>query len=152
MHGDGVEPSNPKERIYSPPRLATSLSMLIFVSATCMVLEVYQNPRNGQTPHALNCSMSRDTNRPIGFTLGLPVSLQSTRFKDSVRFELTNDFRRCWFSRPTPSATRPTIHQTGVTAQPPCRKVVRYFLTVPLERLCCAVIARVGLEPTTFGL
>lgn len=25
MHGDGVEPSNPKERIYSPLRLATSL-------------------------------------------------------------------------------------------------------------------------------
>ena len=29
MHGDGVEPSNPKERIYSPPRLATSLPVRI---------------------------------------------------------------------------------------------------------------------------
>lgn len=38
------------------------------------------------------------------------------RFKDSVRFELTNDFRRFWFSRPTPSATRPTIHSRWVQA------------------------------------
>ena len=153
MHGDGVEPSNPKERIYSPPRLATSLPVLIFVSATCMVLEVYQNPRKGQTPHALNCSMSRDTNRPIGFTLGLPVSLQSTRFKDRQGFEPWDDFRRLWFSRPVLSTTQPSIHIPNRCASATtCRKVGLCFLTSPLGRLCCAVIARVGLEPTTFGL
>ena len=27
MEGDGFEPPNPKERIYSPPRLATSLPL-----------------------------------------------------------------------------------------------------------------------------
>ena len=28
MEGEGFEPPNPKERIYSPPRLASSLSLL----------------------------------------------------------------------------------------------------------------------------
>ena len=34
MEGEGFEPSNPKERIYSPLRLATSLSlhMVVFLS------------------------------------------------------------------------------------------------------------------------
>ena len=34
MEGEGFEPSNPKERIYSPLRLATSLSlhMMVFLS------------------------------------------------------------------------------------------------------------------------
>ena len=31
MEGEGFEPSNPKERIYSPLRLATSLSLHIVV-------------------------------------------------------------------------------------------------------------------------
>ena len=29
MEGEGFEPPNPKERIYSPPRLASSLSLHI---------------------------------------------------------------------------------------------------------------------------
>ena len=29
VEGDGFEPPNPRERIYSPPRLATSLPLLI---------------------------------------------------------------------------------------------------------------------------
>ena len=29
MEGEGFEPPNPKERIYSPPRLASSLSLLL---------------------------------------------------------------------------------------------------------------------------
>ena len=107
----------------------------------------------GQTPHALNCSMSRDTNRPIGFTLGLPVSLQSTRCKDRQGFEPWDDFRRLWFSRPVLSTTQPSIHIPNRCASATtCRKVGLCFLTSPLGRLCCAVIARVGLEPTTFGL
>ena len=135
MHGDGVEPSNPKERIYSPPRLATSLSMRIDAphypvnsgqGSGCTHLQVF--PWNAQTDIVV-------------------------KGKDRAGFEPADDFRRLRFSRPVFSATQPSIHISnrgdGTT---PCRKVVRYFLTVPLERLCCAVIARVGLEPTTFGL
>ena len=33
MEGEGFEPPNPKERIYSPPRLATSLPLLKMVPA-----------------------------------------------------------------------------------------------------------------------
>ena len=33
MEGEGFEPSNPKERIYSPSRLATSLSLRIISGA-----------------------------------------------------------------------------------------------------------------------
>jgi hypothetical protein len=31
VEGDGFEPPNPKERIYSPPRLATSLPLHIVI-------------------------------------------------------------------------------------------------------------------------
>ena len=33
VEGDGFEPPNPKERIYSPPRLATSLPLQVMVPA-----------------------------------------------------------------------------------------------------------------------
>ena len=33
VEGDGFEPPNPKERIYSPPRLATSLPLQAMVPA-----------------------------------------------------------------------------------------------------------------------
>ena len=52
VEGDGFEPPNPKERIYSPPRLATSLPL-----RHKLLIEALKNKRSdvllsqGETPN-----------------------------------------------------------------------------------------------------
>ena len=48
MEGVGFEPTNPKERIYSPPRLATSLSL-----QNAMALDRVELPTHGAS---IRCS------------------------------------------------------------------------------------------------
>ena len=48
MEGEGFEPPNPKERIYSPPRLASSLPFLII---ELMARDGIEPPTHGASIH-----------------------------------------------------------------------------------------------------
>ena len=59
VEGDGVEPSNPKEQIYSLPRLATSLS-----------LHKSGADRGSRTPNLMITSQLRYQLRYVGILVG----------------------------------------------------------------------------------
>lgn len=98
MHGDRFELSNPKGSGFTVRRVwpLRYPCLLMTPSLRARAPPIYYERR---TPRKRSCST---------------LLRRRARFKDGVRFELTNDFRRFWFSRPTPSATRPTIHSRWV--------------------------------------
>lgn len=99
MEGEGFEPPNPKERIYSPPRLASSLPFLII---ELMARDGIEPPTHGASIH---CSTNWATEPNCGsriWTYDLrvmsPTSYRAApsrvNIKEDVGFEPTHAFTR----------------------------------------------------------
>ena len=99
MEGEGFEPPNPKERIYSPPRLASSLPFLII---ELMARDGIEPPTHGASIH---CSTNWATEPYCGsriWTYDLRVMSPTSylaapsrvNYKEDVGFEPTHAFTR----------------------------------------------------------
>ena len=126
MEGEGFEPPNPKERIYSPPRLASSLPFLII---ELMARDGIEPPTHGASIH---CSTNWATEPYCGsriWTYDLRVMSPTSYLAAPSRFNYKEDVG----FEPTHAFTRLTV-----------------FKTVPFSRTWVILhknIVRTGFEP-----
>ena len=119
MEREGFEPPNPKERIYSPPRLASSLPFLII---ELMARDGIEPPTHGASIH---CSTNWATEPNCGsriWTYDLrvmsPTSYRAApsrvNFKEDVGFEPTHAFTRLTVFKTVPFSRTWVILQYNI--------------------------------------